>query len=179
MNPIKQYDISIYGLEDRDFSYTFEGSDAFFNFFGSEDTGNFKAKVFMAKSSTMLQLRFEIDAEVTLTCDRSLEPFNEVISVEEKYFFKFGEKNNPDYAEEMEIIEFGTQVINIAQHLYDFIALAVPSKRIHPSLRDSYDEDQDELVYTSEGGVSKEEETTKQSEEIDPRWAALMKLKNN
>jgi uncharacterized metal-binding protein YceD (DUF177 family) len=180
VNPIKKYDISIYGLEDRDFSYEFEGADAFFNSFGSEETGNFKARVKMNKSSTMLQLSFEIDANVNLICDRSLEPFTEELEIDGRYFFKFGEKNDPDYAEEMEVIEFGTQVINIAQHIYDFIALAIPSKRIHPDLRDDYDEDQDELVYTS-GGDEEEEEEQKEikPEEIDPRWAALMKLKGN
>jgi uncharacterized metal-binding protein YceD (DUF177 family) len=174
VNTLKKYDISIYGLEDREYSYEFTGSKAFFDVFSDELTGNFNAKVRLTKTALMLQVKFDIAADMNLICDRTLEPYDESFVSNEKYFFKFGEESNQDYSDEMEVIEFGTQTINIAQHLYDFIALAVPLKRIHPSLRTDDDSEDDILVYSSDKSV----EIAKTTEEIiDPRWEALKKLK--
>ncbi len=175
MNILRKYDISIYGLEDQTYLYEFTGSKAFFDIFSDELTGNFNANVKLTKTALMLQVKFEIAADLNLICDRTLEPFDESFVSNGIYFFKFGEESNQDYSDEMEVIEFGTQTINIAQHLYDFIALAVPLKRIHPSLRTDDDSEDDILVYSSEG--KKEIEKVEEEQVIDPRWEALRKLK--
>lgn len=174
MNLLKKYDISIFGLEDQEYTFEFEGGKVFFDAFNNDITGIFKAIILLNKTSTMIQMRFDIEANLKLICDRSLEEFEENIHSKERYFFKFGEKDQKDYSDEMEIIALGTQTINIAQHIYDFIALAVPLKRLHPSLRDENDSEEDTLVYTSGG----DDEIEEKEESIDPRWAALMKLKN-
>jgi uncharacterized metal-binding protein YceD (DUF177 family) len=73
------------------------------------------------------------------------------------------------------MIPYGADTINIAQHIYDFIGISLPMKKLHPRFRnDDIDED-GLLVYTSEQEPTKEPK----EQEIDPRWAALGKLRMN
>jgi uncharacterized protein len=67
-------------------------------------------------------------------------------------------------------------VLELGQYLYEFIALAVPMKRLHPKFQQE-DEGLDEhengkIVYTSE-----DPNQEKKDDEIDPRWNILKKLK--
>ena len=175
MNSIRKYDIPVFTLEDRTYNYQFDGGKAFFDFFQTDITGTFKADVELTKTNIMLLLKFEIEAEIDLECDRTLEAFTESISLKEKYFFRYGEEAKQDYSDDMEIIVFGTQTINIAQHLYDFIALAVPTKRLHPKFRDKIENsDEDTFVYSTE---TKQETEQQEEEKIDARWAILKQLK--
>lgn len=166
------YEIQIHSLDDKLYTYDFEGGNEFFEVFDVEDSkeGSFTAKLNLVKSATMLQLKFGIKASLLLQCDRSLEDFKEDIQIEEKYIFKFGDRSEV-VSEDMEVIPFGTTEINIAQHLYDFIALAIPVKKIHPSLRDEDDDEEGAYIFI-EG-----EEKNKGAKQ-DPRWDALADLKS-
>jgi uncharacterized metal-binding protein YceD (DUF177 family) len=171
-----KYDIHIQGLENnKRYTYEFEGGNEFFEFFEQEiiTGGHFKAQVVLDKNSALMQLFFDIEGVVGLTCDRSLEPFDEPIHVKEKYIYKFGDRHE-EITDEIEIIPQNTATINIAQHIYDFIGVSLPMKKLHPRFRNEEEED-DKLIYsTDEGG----EEPENKDEAIDPRWAALLSLKN-
>lgn len=175
---LSKYDINIQGLEEKVHTFEFEGDDKFFGAFEQSfiTKGNFKAIVRLNKNSALIQLDFDITANVELTCDRSLELFDEEVQVEEKYIYKFGDRYE-EITDEIEMIPYGADTINIAQHIYDFIGISLPMKKLHPRFRDEDIEEEGLLVYTSE----KEEETTDKpkEQEIDPRWAALNKLRMN
>ncbi|SOE22342.1 Uncharacterized metal-binding protein YceD, DUF177 family [Spirosomataceae bacterium TFI 002] len=169
---ITKYRIFIQGLEQKTHEFEFEGGDSLFKAFQEEDAydGDFVAKVILDKNSTMLVLNFEINATLNLVCDRSLEPYSETFNITEKYIFKFGDEAEV-VSDDMEVILYGASEINIAQHIFDFIALAVPIKKLHPSLRSS-DSGEDEFVIYE--GKEEDEEQAK----IDPRWEGLAGLKS-
>ncbi|MDZ7934759.1 MAG: DUF177 domain-containing protein [Emticicia sp.] len=172
---LSKYDINIQGLEEKVHHFDFEGDDKFFGAFEQSfiTKGNFKALVRLNKNSALIQLDFNITATLELTCDRSLELFDEDVQVSEKYIYKFGDRHE-EISDEIEMIPYGADTINIAQHIYDFIGISLPMKKLHPRFRDEDIEDDGLLVYTSE----KEEPTDEQKEQkIDPRWAALGKLR--
>lgn len=175
---LSKYDINIQGLEEKVHTFEFEGDDKFFGAFEHSfvTKGNFKAIVKLNKNSALIQLDFDITANVELTCDRSLELFEEPISVKERYIYKFGDRHE-EITDEIEMIPHGTATINIAQHIYDFIGISLPMKKLHPRFRADDIDEEGLLVYTSE----KEEESTDEpkEQEIDPRWAALNKLRMN
>lgn len=182
MKELSKYNIDIYGLEDKQYDYDMESGDAFFEELDQDliEHGHFKTHVILNKSATMIQLRFLTEGSVTLTCDRSLEPFEEPVHSDEKIILKFGD-HNEELTEEIEIINRNTNRINVAKYIFDFIALSLPVKKIHPSLRTEEDEldlEDDEtegkLVYTS-GDEEKDE--SEEDEKVDPRWEALKKLK--
>ncbi len=175
MSKIKhKYDIHIQGLDFKRYEYEFEGDDKFFAEFEQDliTKGQFKANVTLDKSSTMIQLKFDITGSISLICDRSLESFDEPIVVTEKYIFKFGDRFE-SLSDEIEVVPFGIATINLMQHLYDFISLTVPMKKLHPRFR-SEDEDQEGYIYQTDAD---ETEEVKQDKSIDPRWAALAALK--
>lgn len=181
---LSKYNIDIYGLEDKQYDYDMESGDAFFEEMEQDliEHGHFKTHVILSKSATMIQLRFHTEGSVTLTCDRSLEAFEEPIDSDERIILKFGD-HNEELTEEIEIIGRNTNRINVARYIFDFIALSLPVKKLHPSLRteeDDFDLEDDEeegtLVYTS-GGETEEGEEGEDEEKIDPRWEALKNLK--
>ena len=181
MKELSKYNIDIYGLEDKQYAYEMESGDAFFQELEQDliEFGHFKTHVELNKSATMIQLNFHTVGSVTLTCDRSLEPFEEPIDQDDRIILKFGD-HNEELTDEIEIINRNTTRINVARYIFDFIALALPVKKIHPDLRDEEDEidplDEADgiLVYSSEDVA---EETEEETEKIDPRWEALKKLK--
>ncbi len=172
---LSKYDIHIHGLEDKRYTFEFEGGNTFFEAF--EQTlitkGNFNSIVKLNKNSSFVQLDFEIIGTVELTCDRSLELFDEPIHIFEKFIYKFGDRHE-EITDELEMIPHGTATINIAQHIYDFIAVSIPMKRLHPRFRDEEIEEEGLLLYTTDKETVEEKE-----QDIDPRWAALNKLRMN
>lgn len=182
MKELSKYNIDIYGLEDKLYTYDIESGDAFFEELDQDivEHGHFKAHVELNKSATMIQLHFHIEGTLGLVCDRSLESYDEPFIASDKIILKFGD-HNEELTDEIEIINRNTNRINIAQYIFDFIALSLPVKKIHPSLRTDEDEDFDDeeeasLVYSSGNGDGEDDEEST-NEKTDPRWDALKKLK--
>jgi len=98
------------------------------------EKGKLTAIVSINRSAGSFQLLFNIQGDVTLVCDRSLEVFDYPIQVEKKVDFKWGH----EYKEldvDSYMIEAHLSTLNIAQHLYDFVNLAIPMKKVHPHYR--------------------------------------------
>ena len=180
MKELSKYNIDIYGLEDKRYDYDMESGDAFFEELEQDliERGSFKTHVVLDKSATMLQLNFHTEGRVELICDRSLEPFEELIVSDERLILKFGD-HNEELTDEIEIISRNTNRINIARYVFEFIALSLPVKKIHPDLRakeeeEMLDDEEGTLVYSS---LTQDDLTEDDQEMADPRWAALKKLK--
>lgn len=183
----RQYDIDIFKLADGEHQFELEVNDAFFALFnyGLIEKGKAEVALLLKKSSTMLTLHFAVKGTVELICDRSLEPFEQPIELEERLIVKYGEEEQ-DLDDDLLIITQNTQKINVAQFIYEIIGISLPMKKIHPDYLEEDDEDefddlnQAKLVYSSLGEEQDiEEETNSEEEEADPRWAILKKLKNN
>lgn len=175
---VSKYDIHIQGLENKRYTYEFEGGNEFFEFFEQDiiTSGQFKAEVILDKNSALLQLFFDIEGTIGLVCDRSLEPFDEPIHVKERYIYKFGDRHE-EITDEIEMIPQNTATINLAQHIYDFIAVSLPMKKLHPRFRNEEElEEDNKFIYSTDEDTVEEE---KNDEVIDPRWAALLSLKNS
>ena len=178
MKELSKYNIDIYGLEDKQYDYDMESGDAFFEELEQDliERGSFKTHVVLDKSATMLQLHFHTVGRVELVCDRSLDPFEEPVVSDERLILKFGDRNE-ELTDEIEIISRNTNRINVARYVFEFIALSLPVKKIHPDLRSSVEEGSEEegiLVYSS---ATQDESEGDENEKIDPRWEALKKLK--
>ena len=166
-----KYKINIQGLSNKSHEFDFEGSLEFFQSFEQDiiEKGNFKAAVALEKSDTMMRLNIDIRGAIKLVCDRTLEEFEEPLDLYEVYVYKFGDKFE-EVSEDMEIIPATETEVNLAKIIFEYICLAVPMKKLHPKFRN--EEDDFNFVY-SDSKV----ESLKKDKEIDPRWAALEKLK--
>ncbi len=174
-NDLSIFDLNIHGLEEKTYEYSLELKDDFFLNYDQDiiKGGQADVKIVLEKTVNLLRLHFNIEAKIVLECDRSLELFTEDFSIAEKHIFKFGETNQ-EISDEMTMITFGTPRLNVADHVFEFIFLSVPAKKIHPDLRAQYDEQDEESLFYED----KIEEEKKTEEKIDPRWADLLKLTN-
>lgn len=165
-----EFSVNIIGLSKKahEFSYRLEKS--FFDEFGKDllEKGQFDAKVVLDKHETFIEAIFHIKGMATLVCDRSLEPFEYPLETSNKMMFKYGAEET-EMTDEIMVIPHDKPRLNVGQFMYEYIALALPMKRIHPKFVEDEDDDaESKLIYTSK----KEED-----EGIDPRWEILKKLK--
>ena len=180
MKENKRYKIDVYGLKNGLHEYCFDINDELFESFGDSliDSGDGTCTVTLLKKETMMELSFLIQASTTLICDRSNEPFEYEINSTDNLIVKYGEDFD-DSNEEMWIIPSDCQSINIQQLLYEYLALSIPMKKLHPRYEEEECDDNAQLEWVYTVGQSDEEDTSQDEEDIDPRWAALKNIKKN
>ncbi|WP_347159007.1 YceD family protein [Pontibacter chitinilyticus] len=182
MKKLRDYEIGIANLSNKTHQFEFELNNEFFDYFGGEiiHGGKLVANVTLDKTETLLTFYFDIKGHVQLTCDRSLEEFEHPVAIQQVFRVRFG----PEEAElddDLWQITFDAQTINIAQHLYDYIVLSLPMKKLHPRFAaEQEEEDEDEndiLIYSSQQqGDDADEDDGDDNNDIDPRWDALRNL---
>ena len=186
MKELRQYDINIFGLKFASHNYEFEIDKKFFQL--QDDSilqeGSLKVNLVLEKTSTMLVLNFSITGFIELECDRSLELFNYPLEFTERIIYKYGHAYE-EVNEELYIIPDSTDIINVFAHIYELITVKVPFKKLHPKFQEDESE-YDTLIYSDEYELDDEEydEEVEESDEeespeqpLDPRFAALLKLK--
>ena len=185
MKEIANYNIELHKMALGQHHYEYNSRSDFFTAFPNSlaQKGEFSVLLDLEKSETFLKLDFQIQGNLELECDRSLELFDFPFEVVKSLILKFGDHNEA-LTDEIEIINRGQQTINIAQYIYEFIGLTIPMKKLHPKFQQEEDlEDTDEeesdstFVYSSESSDSNEQ-TNEDDDEIDPRWQKLKNLKN-
>jgi uncharacterized metal-binding protein YceD (DUF177 family) len=166
---LKEFDIHIYRLENGDHTFSFDLNDAFFNCFENSPVskGEMQINLLLTKNSSMLSTEINGNGWVELICDRSLEKFQHPLHFKRRLIFKLGE-GDEELSEEMYLIDKNTQILNLAQYIYEFIGLEIPMRKIHP---DYQDENDDNGLYYTTGEEQKNEE-----EKLDPRWSALKNI---
>ncbi len=167
----REYQIDIFNLSNQLHELEFEIDDALLSMTENSalSKGKGVCKLQLQKSETMITLHFSIQANVELTCDRSLDKYSHPMSIEEDFIIKFGEEDD-DSNEEYTIIRKDTPSIFVDGLIYEFISLAVPMKKLHPRYEGQETPD---LIYSTKGSVEEKKE-----EVVDPRWEALKKLKD-
>jgi uncharacterized protein len=168
------YGINIVGLSNKEHHFHYEFGDEFFRTYGTDliSEGTFQVDVLLNKHETFIEVEFKIVGNARLICDRSLEPFDYPIESNGKIVFKYGDEYQ-ELTEEIVVIPRDTATLELGQYMYEFIALGVPLKKLHPRFQDEPNDDSEgKIVYSS--GPTEEQ---KNEEDADPRWNILKKLK--
>ena len=185
------YNISLKNLSLGNHIYEYELDNKFFDAIDGEEVrkGNVKVKVNVRRSSSTFELNFDINGVVKVPCTRCLDDMNLDIDTNNRLIVKFGEEYSEE-SDEIVIIPENEGEINIAWFLYEFIALAIPIKHVHPlgecnrvvsskykkhravSLDDD-DSDDDDTDLGNDDMDSGEDEDMQSG---DPRWDPLRNL---
>ena len=155
---IAAYSINIVGLSNKEHHFQYEFGGEFFRKYGTDivSEGKFLVDVLLTKHETFIEAEFKISGAAHLTCDRSLEPFDFPIESKNKIVFKYGDEYQ-EITDEIIIIPRDTATLELGQYIYEFIALAIPLKKLHPKFQDdAEDESEGKIVYTSEADRRKE-----------------------
>ncbi|WP_154657008.1 YceD family protein [Hugenholtzia roseola] len=177
---LKAFEIEIIALRNGTHQYHFLMEDDFFAYFQSPllEAGNCDAVVVLEKSERLIRVVFQIKGTIRLICDRSLDEFDYPIKIKEEIIFKYGEKEQ-EVSENLMLITPHTPHLALGTYLFEFVALAVPMKKLHPRFVQEQDPDKDDnkplWVYSSQEA---EDPQQTDSDAIDPRWEALKKLQN-
>lgn len=183
----RTFDIEVIKYLEGIHEIDFEIGDSFFqNFEDNEivDKGNLIVRIKMKVGANVIEMDFHIAGKVNLTCDRSLEQFEQPLDFHEKMLYKFGAEEK-EIDENVMMITRDTPKVNVAQLIYEFILLALPAKKIHPDYRNEMDDEEyeGEGIYAYIDGqdsadTEENSDTTEDITPVDPRWDLLKKLKN-
>lgn len=182
----QDFGINIFSLKigNHEFDYEIDGD--FLKVFNPDLVEEAKIDVLLElrKSETMLEAHFSIKGTVELTCDRSLEVYSDEVEIQKRMFFKFGDQAEV-LSDEIEIIPYNQHELDVSHLIYEFIAISIPMKKLHPKFEDEEQEGEFEsLFYTSKDSSPQEEDSSTESDEdddnkIDPRWEALKNISKN
>ncbi|NJL14082.1 MAG: DUF177 domain-containing protein [Microscillaceae bacterium] len=88
-NRLEEFQINLAALRNKDYHYHLVAENAFFAAFANSpvERGRVEVVLQLQKSETMLQVSFDLQGEVVLTCDRSLDEFAYPLALSEKMIF--------------------------------------------------------------------------------------------
>lgn len=170
MNVLKKIEIPFKGLSEGVHEYEYIISDSFFEAIEYSDVkkGDLKASIKLDNQAGMMQLEFNIQGYVILTCDRCLDEFEFPIQCNDILIVKIGPEPKEE-SEEVIVIADTEFKLELWQYIYEYISLQIPYRKAHPE--DEY------------GNSTCNEEQIKRIQNLssenstDPRWEALKNLK--
>ncbi|WP_242478950.1 YceD family protein [Hymenobacter lapidiphilus] len=167
--------INIARLADKTHLFEFDLDRAFFEQFDQEliPDGNVHVDVTLHKTERLITIDFDMKGTVRQVCDRSLDDYDQDIETHEQLLVRFGDENK-ELDDNVLQITPDTQALPLAQHLFDFVGLALPMKKLHPRFQNEPDDEPDaktKLIFTTRGEAADDDE-----DESDPRWNALRNL---
>ncbi|WP_449389154.1 YceD family protein [Chryseobacterium lineare] len=172
MDKLRNYDVSFSGLKTGKHEFRFEIDKEFFQLFDTEQeftNPRISVDVFLDKHTTFLEFEIKVNGTVELVCDITTENFDHPIENEIRVLVKFGEEYD-DSEEDVITIPSNDHAFNIAQLIYENVALSIPMKKISPNVSD------EDLAILEK--FSPKENKEEEEPESDPRWDALKNLKN-
>lgn len=178
MKSLDPFKIATVALTNKKHHFTIESSPEFFQRYEQDliEKGQFKVEIALEKSETMIQIELEIEGFLNLICDRTFEEFEEPLMISEKLIYKYGD-HHEDLGDNLYLLDRKDPTINLYQDIFDFIALKVPMKKLHPRFRKELEEGNDEgdgvLLYST---LDEIEENEMDEEEENPQWKELKKL---
>ena len=179
MSRREPYVVRITGLGEGNHDFSFELDQQFFASFENPEieNGNVLTLVRLEKKLGVMTLHFSLNGEVEVVCDRCLEPFMTGISSSQVIFVKTGETPE-EIEDDVVIIEKGDHEIEVGHFMYEFIILALPFKRVHPTDGQRNSSCNPEMIEKLNAHRTKESD---RNDQTDPRWDSLKGIieKNN
>lgn len=181
---LDSYNIQLKTMEIGKSEFEYHLDNEFFGMIGEEEIqkGDIKCKVTVSKTTKQSELNFELEGKVVVECDRCLEEMDQPIKTTGHLIVRFG-KEFKDDGDDIVIIPEEQGFINISWFLYEFAALAIPIKHVHPyglcnknmskKLSEHLAVDADDV--DNDFGVEDEDGSSNDGP-TDPRWDALKNL---
>ncbi|MCJ8208165.1 DUF177 domain-containing protein [Mucilaginibacter sp. RS28] len=173
MKSLRTYSIPFTGLKLGKHVFEYAITDAFFDEFEYSlvKKADLQCRVELDKQETMIILDFHITGTISLTCDKCLAQYPQVVDLQEQQIAKFAEEE-VDEDEEIITLKKNDYEIDVAGLIYEYVNVAVPFiTRCSDEGNTPYCDKEmlDKLKDLSGSGETNEQQ--------DPRWDALKKLK--
>ena len=173
MCSLEQFKIDLKRLTDEVTTLEFDLDNRFFAALDSSELrqGALHVSVSIRKATGFFELQFHSEGTVTVTCDRCPDDMDQPISTDNRLVVKLGTA----YSEEDDVIIVSEDegILDTSWLIYEFVMLAIPIKHVHapgkcnPAMSKVLEE------------LSTDRSSDEESDQhIDPRWSALLKLKD-
>lgn len=175
METLNHYSIPLEGLKDGMHQFDFQIDEEFFKHFEKSpiEKGNFNLMLYFDKRPDLLVLTFDFKGSFHTNCDRCLENIHLPIQGNEQLIVKYADEPGEDA--EVIYITRGTQHLNVAKFIYEFICLAIPIVRVYDCEADENPPcNKDILALLYQNDIEEEKEETK-----NPVWDALKNFKKD
>jgi len=174
---LQDFSIQFSGLANGTHRFEFQVGDKFFECleYAVIERGNVNVDVELEKTTTLITLLFSFNGEVEVTCDRCAISYLYPVEGKNRLILQFGEGEGDE--DELIFLSRGEFEFNIAQHIYEYIALALPL-RIVPC-EEIDDTSICDLSVKNRLETMPDENKESGSGTIDPRWEKLKGLGSN
>ncbi len=168
----KMFVIPFKGLKEENHQFEFQIKKEFFEFYQYDDVhdSDLLVQLDFNKKSTFIELSFNVTGTVQVVCDLTNEPFHQPIDANLELVIKFGEIFNDEDIDIL-ILPHEAYEVDLSQYIYEMIVLAIPTKKIHPGVKDGTIKSEI-LDKLEELQPNKEQNNNS----IDPRWDKLKGL---
>lgn len=176
MDFLRDYNIPFVGLKLGAHHFDYQIEKTFFDHFPDaiiEDC-SIKVDLKLTKETTFLVLDFQISGTVEVPCNRCQRPLDYPVDADYKVIAKFGiepSQSKLESDEDVIYLDRNETHINVAQLIYEFITLAIPS---HHTVCENVG-----MECNPEAVKLLDRMSEKPAEGPDPRWAALKNIKIN
>jgi len=175
MYDLSQFILDFQTIAESEETFSFKLDDEFFEAVEAMEIrgGKIESTVKVSRKNGCFEVAFSSQGEVTVECSRCLDPINLPVQTQDKLYVKLG-KDYLDEGDDIVFIPEDSQKFDVSWHLYEFIALSIPTQHYHPE-GECNPEMMSLLFNNSEAndGIKEDEEQA-----IDPRWAKLGSLLN-
>lgn len=176
MKHLKAYRIPFSGLSIGKHEFVFSVDKRFFDCYDYSivKDGQLEVKVQLDKQANMMLADFSIDGIIKLTCDICLRAVDRKTQIEAGLIVKFDDEDLSEITDDILVLSKNDYEFSIADFIYEHINLSVPHYIKCDEQLDGEGCDQD-MINVLKGLAAPDGST----EEVDPRWAMLEKLKRN
>ena len=175
-----QYIIQFGGLPFGLHEFEFDVDDKFFQKIENSEIekADIKVDATLTKQNNLLNLHFSIFGTVGIECDRCIKNFDFPIDAEEDLVIKHG--NPEESTDDILVIPEGQEEFDVSHYLYEYIALAIPARRVPCELdEESFKCDYDMLDKLNKLTAQPDDESDDKEGPKNPMWEQLNKIKFN
>ena len=171
---LEQFKIDLQSLEQGETPLEWTIGDSFFSELEGAQLqgGSLHVSGSIRKAVGFYELSLHSEGVVHIPCDRCLELMEQPIAADLNLTVKLGE----EYREEDDVIivDKTKPVLDTAWFIYESIALAVPIQHVHQP-----GDCNDAMMRVLQEHSAARSSDADATQDIDPRWSALLKLKEN
>jgi uncharacterized metal-binding protein YceD (DUF177 family) len=173
MCSLESLKIDLKGLNEEETLLEFDLSDNYFEALDGAETkrGSLHVSVSIRKATGFFEFNFHTAGTVIIPCDRCLDDMEQSVETDNRLIVKFGSETSEE--DDMIVVNEDEGILDMSWIIYEFIVLAIPIRHVHapgkcnPAMTQALEE--------LSADRSSDEES---SQAIDPRWEALLKLRN-
>ena len=173
MGSLEQFKIDLKGLKEPTTTFSFSLDNEFFEVIQATEVkgGSLDATLVVGKLSSIYELDFHIAGEVVVTCDLCLDDLRLPVETCQKVVVRLDQEDGDD--EDSILVAEEEGVADVAWLIYEFIALSLPTRHVHPE--GMCNPDMVQRLQEMTAHVQNDEASV---DTTDPRWSKLKDLKS-